>query len=153
MRYSLPLALILVLLAGCSGAPDYGTKPFQGRWVVVESGASKKKGEKEVVFENDTVTLATVHEQSDTRVEIVGNSQSSGKHTFTVDASKNPGHIDVFLLDGPLAGKSRPGIFAFEGDRLKIALAEVDKDRPADFVAAPKTTLMILERRPPANEK
>jgi uncharacterized protein (TIGR03067 family) len=55
------------------------------------------------------------------------------KMEFTSDASKAPKTIDYFNTAGSNKGKSQQGIYAFEGDLLKICVAAPGKLRPTQF--------------------
>lgn len=67
---------------------------------------------------------------------------------YQVDHSKTPGQIDIVYVDGEFAGKVRHGIFEFEGDTLKIRIADFDVPRPTEFVAsAGNMALVMLQRQ------
>jgi uncharacterized protein (TIGR03067 family) len=72
------------------------------------------------------------------------------KATFTIDAARDPAHIDIQALDGPEKGKTMKMIYRLEGNTLKLAGRESDsKDRPKEFRADPgsQTGLLILKRQ------
>ena len=132
----------LFILAGCSKPRrDDGTKSFQGTWYLFRDG---QKTDREAVFENDQVRIEHVG-------VITGPSAPSGAivlepSVFQVNASPTPGQIDFVTLRGTNQGKTRAGIFAFDGDdRLKICMADFGGPRPTDFVANQGTTLLVLE--------
>jgi len=56
---------------------------------------------------------------------------------FTLDASSDPNRIDYVVLEGADKGKAQAGIYALNGDELKICVAAPGKDRPADFSSKP----------------
>lgn len=66
--------------------------------------------------------------------------------TFTIDASKSPGFIDFTPVDDKKM--SAPGIYAFEGETLKVCWSRVGGERPKDFAskAETETRFFILTR-------
>ena len=73
---------------------------------------------------------------------------------FLLDPAQTPHHIDLEFKGGS-RGSDRPmrlrGIYAFEGDTLKLCLSdEGDRNRPAEFKATPESdrTLLVLKRPP-----
>lgn len=67
--------------------------------------------------------------------------------TFTVDASRSPKHIDLIAPDGK---ERAPGIFEFDGERLKLATIDGDYARPTDFSPSDQPDHMtgVFERAP-----
>jgi uncharacterized protein (TIGR03067 family) len=69
--------------------------------------------------------------------------------TYEIDANQSPATIDLQIRKGPDAGKRQLGIFAVEGDELKLCLSGPGtRKRPRDF--EPKTgtaTLLVVCRR------
>jgi uncharacterized protein (TIGR03067 family) len=55
---------------------------------------------------------------------------------FTTDASRWPHTIDYLNLSGPNKGKRQLGIYAFDGDLLKICMAAPGDARPSSFDSA-----------------
>ena len=66
--------------------------------------------------------------------------------TYHVNQPGDSGEIDIIETMGGNAGKMRLGIFAIEDTKLKICLADLEKDRPTDFVAKKGCKLMVFER-------
>lgn len=98
---------------------------LQGRWVPV-SGHMKLKAmtaeqltHMSVTFDGDRVTLTDPDS---------GQSIPSG--TFTIDADRDPKHI---TMTAPDKSETLPGIFQFDGDRLRLAWVDEDYARPTDF--------------------
>jgi uncharacterized protein (TIGR03067 family) len=73
---------------------------------------------------------------------------STSKSRVTLGASKNHKEVDVVRPDGPAAGKPTRGIYEFEGDRLRVCLAQPDQPRPTELAAAAGSghTLTVWER-------
>jgi hypothetical protein len=55
--------------------------------------------------------------------------------TFKVDATKSPATIDLVVSEGPLAGKTLPGIYELKDGRMTISLAMTGEARPDDLTA------------------
>lgn len=63
-----------------------------------------------------------------------------------LDPSRKPKAIDMSPLSGPDKGKAVLGIYAIDGDMLKICAATIGKDRPTEFKAGKNVVLMVLKR-------
>jgi uncharacterized protein (TIGR03067 family) len=65
---------------------------------------------------------------------------------YKIDAGRQPKHIDITAPEGEQAGKTSKGIYALEGDTLKMCYA--DKERPKEFESTPgsQTTLVVWKR-------
>jgi uncharacterized protein (TIGR03067 family) len=68
------------------------------------------------------------------------------KGTFKLDATQSPKTIDSVLAGQE--GKPIPGIYEFDGDKLRICAAPPGKPRPKDFEArlGSQHTLVVWER-------
>ena len=57
--------------------------------------------------------------------------------------------IDFIHLKGADQGKSELGIFAFEGNHLKLCTADLGNARPTEFIGKEKSSwsLLVLERK------
>jgi len=75
-------------------------------------------------------------------------------HSHRLDASKTPKQIDIDehvkgVTTGPIEG-----IYAFDGDELRICLAALGKDRPTEFASKPGAAeLLILQRAAPKGQQ
>jgi len=67
---------------------------------------------------------------------------------YKIDAAQLPKHIDITAPEGEQAGKTSKGIYAIEGDTLRMCYANPDKDRPRDFDSQPGSgaTLVVWKR-------
>jgi uncharacterized protein (TIGR03067 family) len=65
---------------------------------------------------------------------------------YKVDPGQRPKHIDITAPEGEQGGKTSKGIYALEGDTLKMCYA--DKDRPTGFEskAGSGATLVVWKR-------
>ena len=116
-------------------------KALQGTWKAVSLEAGGKSLPKEAV--PDFTFIIGADGKS------IGKSpQVEYQATITVDPKKNPKTIDIVPDNGPDRGKTQPGIYEFDGDKLKICAAQPGKDRPTDFDTKGKMgySLMILRR-------
>ncbi len=123
-------------------------KKIQGTWKVTRS--ESKRG------------VAPAKEIESRRLEIVDktfsfidkNGDDIQKETTTIvlDSSKTPKEISFTAVTGPEAaiGKTMDGLYEWNGDKLRICMAEFGKARPpaTDLVKFGTATLIELERVP-----
>jgi uncharacterized protein (TIGR03067 family) len=129
--------------SGKATGPKGDRAPLQGSWVAaaVEEDGQKLSGEPlkavRVVVQGDEITFHPVRDR--TRV------------TFNLDPAQSPRTISMTVQDGPDKGKSIPGIYDFQGDRLRLCAAlKPGVPRPKEF-AAPSGSgllLLVLQREP-----
>ncbi|MGA2061746.1 MAG: TIGR03067 domain-containing protein [Thermoguttaceae bacterium] len=67
--------------------------------------------------------------------------QKFAEMPYSLDSTQSPAAIDV-----KFQGQDMPGIWALNGDRLKISLNEAKKGRPTDFGAADNDMDLVLHR-------
>src|SRR5258707_10497339 len=102
----------LLLLA--AAAPDDAKKPednkLLGTWNVVTAGTAAKQrpSEGHWVFEKTRIILYR------------GQDFLDGHMIYAFDTSKEPKTIDLTPDRGPAKGKTLKGIYALDGDKLKI---------------------------------
>jgi uncharacterized protein (TIGR03067 family) len=142
---NLRLFLLLALGLSVAAAPKNDAAKadrdkLQGTWTVVslevggnEVGADETKNFK-LEFKGDKV--------------IFTDGKQTHEGTFKLEPTAKPKAIDVIPLDGPDKGKTERGIYAFEGETLKICGADADKERPKGFTTKEGTgrTLVVLKR-------
>lgn len=134
--------LVLVLVATAARADNKEMDRFKGTWALEK-------------FETSYAPALPQSEVEKVRAAFDGNkltmtleSMTISEATFKLDPSKKPGHIDVTPTTGPNKGKVSLGIYAFEGDKLKLCVASPGEKRPTDFKVdkALKAGLLILKR-------
>jgi uncharacterized protein (TIGR03067 family) len=110
-------------------------KKFEGTWAVEFLRRTGKDAPAEVIGQL-TFTFAGG------KVTSRSGDKQTQEGTYKIDPSKKPRHIDLTLN-----GKMSAGIYAFEGDRLKLCLHH-PKDRPTEFSAPAGSTsvLLVLKR-------
>src|SRR5262245_24584578 len=136
-------ALLLVMTAGLLVAADTEDvkkekDKLKGTWSLIslqvpqgEKGPSDKEIEQmKMVFTDDTVTIK------------FGDKEKPAK--YTLDPAKNPKEINIMPKDKDNVVK---GIYALDGDTLKICAAEKG-DRPKEFKpdAASQAAVLTLKR-------
>ena len=68
--------------------------------------------------------------------------------TYTIDAQKQPKHMNIIGTEGENKGKAAQGIYALDADALMICYTMPGKDRPTAFESKPGSaaTLVIWKR-------
>jgi uncharacterized protein (TIGR03067 family) len=122
--------------------PDKGDQErMMGNWHIVNDD-SLRKGEMWVISKDRILMHAK---------NLGANSQ---EYSHRLDAGKDPKQIDITVtkVNGPPIGVIK-GIYALDGDELRLCLAEMGKDRPAAFPEKPGPgELLILHREKPGAE-
>jgi uncharacterized protein (TIGR03067 family) len=138
---SMVLGFSAVALAGGDAAGE--RKKLQGTWKIVAGNEAGKtlpparvKGTKMVVAGDNMA----VYEQ-DTKRDM----------TFKLDPTKDPKTINMTITQGKGKGETSLGIYALEGDTLKIAFALPGKARPTNFTPQQGSSemLFVMKRAQP----
>jgi uncharacterized protein (TIGR03067 family) len=118
---------------------------LQGDWSVTSMIRSEKDAPKKaiesivVTFKGDKMTLGSTLEGGEAK-----------EFTLKLDPAKMPRAMDLTPLDGPYKGKTGFGIYRFDGEDLKIYIANAEnKARPTEFKsdAAGDYILITLGRK------
>lgn len=127
------LAVLVLLTAGAPVAhadeePDVAKEfmKFQGDWTFesVEAGGVRLPDEP---FEGRTVTYdggSYFVKRGDTLEEAA---------TMKLNPTKSPKTFDVTVTDGPNKGAVLLGIYAFDGDTLRVCFVPAGNERPTEF--------------------
>jgi uncharacterized protein (TIGR03067 family) len=138
---SFNMAIAPYVIAGDAGQSEQ--QKLQGTWRILagnEGGRTlppaRVKGSKMVVAGN----LMTVYEAEKKR-----------GMTFKLDPTKDPRIVDLKLTEGPQKGETAQGIYALDGDTLKISFALPGKSRPTSFTPKPgsQEMLFVMKREQP----
>lgn len=129
MRWTSIAALLLTAsLATAADEPKKELEPFQGTWAVK---AITRNGE---AVPDEVAQKLSLIIKGNERVVKDGDEVKS-KGTFTLDAAKKPKQMDVTVTDGPLAGKTYPGVYELKDDTFTLCLALEGDTRPDDLTA------------------
>jgi uncharacterized protein (TIGR03067 family) len=113
---------------------------LRGTWAVVkvvEEGKDKPEEAEGVklVFDGETITVKNAKRNREEKAK------------FRIDPSRAPKHLDLTPLDRE--GKAQatlPGIYALDGDTLKLCLTEGDASkRPGDFESKEGSNRILIE--------
>lgn len=98
---------------------------LQGKWIAMSGHARKKP-----LTAEELAQLSITFDGE--RVEFVQPSGPPTPHavTFTINSNRDPKQID-FVAPGKQ--EAMPGIYQFDGERLKLALIDQDYSRPTNF--------------------
>jgi uncharacterized protein (TIGR03067 family) len=143
MKPALDLAARLVLgtWVTAASAVDKGMEAFQGSWAMISlqingekvSEAQVKTGRLVVEGDRYTPTLGT----------------NSSMSTYKLDTTASPSTIDFTFVDGPQKGKTVKGIYAFDGETLRICRGLTEADARPSVFAAPEDSgaLVVVWKR------
>jgi uncharacterized protein (TIGR03067 family) len=122
------LCLVPALAVAEKSSPNSTEKDLQGTWQAVDA-----EGNGERLSEDKIKETKIVIESNTLGIRPDGEGR---KTTFTVDASKTPGTINLVPLDGDRKGSIVPGIYSVQDGQLKICINIWGKDptlRPTEF--------------------
>ena len=120
---------LAVLATAAAFGQDKGkgdVEKLTGIWTCV-SGANDGKPLSDETVKELKLTLTADRYKTELGKQVLFDS------TYKVDATKNPGHIDIIGTEGENKGKAAQGIYAFEGDTLKLCYTMPGKARPTSF--------------------
>jgi uncharacterized protein (TIGR03067 family) len=143
VRYLLPLPLLLLpAVAGSAQDTAKGEKQkLQGTWriqtfVAPAKAAREYAAEGKVVFEGDTFSIYLG------KTRLVTNRYTLKEGQFTRQIEATP-------LDGPLKGETSRGVYAFEGETLKIVFSDPGRPPLARFPKGRARGMLVLKRPAP----
>jgi uncharacterized protein (TIGR03067 family) len=143
MRVTIGLA-VCVLLVAAEGKDKKGTDPLAGAWKVTSAVA---RGQERGQLKG---TLYTFKDGKLTRKS----SRGERKMTYTLDASKKPGTIDMTAVGGDRDGMKIKGIFEVKGDELKLCVSFLpDAERPKQFSGDEEGQALLTLKREKAEGK
>jgi uncharacterized protein (TIGR03067 family) len=144
MLRTLLLTLTAGLLVAAEPADDAGKKDLermQGDWAV----HSMTRDGQPLPDDDAQSLFRTVKGDGYT---IFRFDKAIGRGTVKLDATKTPRAIDASPANAPAGSPPLPGIYEFDGDKLRICFAGPGGERPKDFSckAGSGHTLTVWER-------
>jgi uncharacterized protein (TIGR03067 family) len=132
---ALPLLVIMSLVAP-GDPPAAELAEFQGTWVMV----SMETEGHEVPAEDIKDSFA-VYEGN--RLTLRAGERVRRRGIVTVDPARRPRAINTWDQDGPFEDQTVPGIYALEGDTLKLCFARPGQERPKEFTTKSGTAFLF----------
>ena len=134
----LPMATSLALCARAAGDdPPRGRGAVRGTWActsaVVDGEPLPEKTVKEL-----RLTITADRYKTERADEVLFDS------TYRLDPSKDPKQIEMTATEGDAAGKPALGIYAVDGDTLKMCYVMPGRDRPKAFESAPGSKAYLV---------
>lgn len=133
---SITLFLVAVVLLHAGETPS-DLDRMQGTWSVVSLA---EQGKAIPATETDVLEFIVKKDV----VSIYEKGKLEFQYQMTLDSTKTPKTIDFKHLIGEDKGRVEPGIFAFDGDKLKLALDEKRKGRPTVFEGKETETYNVI---------
>jgi uncharacterized protein (TIGR03067 family) len=124
--------------AGLRGAGEGRSDPaLRGNWVCTAAVVDGKPLAEGVVKE---LRLTITSERYETRraEEVLFDS------TYRVDSSKNPRQIEMVATEGDAAGQPALGIYAVDGDTLRMCYVLPGGQRPTSFESKPGSKAFLV---------
>jgi uncharacterized protein (TIGR03067 family) len=144
------LATIPVFLCGVvllnAGETATDLERMQGTWLVVsltELGKPVPAEDIDILEFSFDKDVLTVTEKGKIAVQ----------YQLKLDSEKTPRAIDFTHQIGENKGKTEPGIYAFDGDKLKLCLDEKRKGRPTVFEGKESETFSVIVLKKKAVEE
>jgi len=141
IRCTLALTVALALAPGASAQEDAKKEQdrLQGKWQITKMEVENK------AFPPEDLAKLKISIEGNKFITLKDNGEQE-KNSFKLDATKKPRRIDVTPLGGPLEGQTLEGIYALEGETLKMCLALPDGARPDAFAAGDMRVFITLKR-------
>jgi RNA polymerase sigma-70 factor (ECF subfamily) len=127
---------------------DSDAEKIQGTWAVVSAEQGGEELPSEAIKDATAVITADKIVFTPPKGE---NRQSS----YKLDPKKDPKVIEIKPLDGPAKGKTINGLYALDGDRLKLCLTNGSGPAPTELATKSNSgfLLLILKRQPADKDK
>ncbi len=150
LRRWLVIPAVVCVLAANLGAQDTAKelKKFDGTWRIVSANKSGKEAGPgdlpegmRLVFGKGKVTVVIPGPDGRDEQKV---------SAIKIDPTKKPKQINITHEGGNEKGKTLPGIYEFDGKRLKMCVNDGGGDRPTAFASPEGSRILyfILERVP-----
>jgi uncharacterized protein (TIGR03067 family) len=159
MKRSLLMFLVVGMLIAADDPKEESVKKekekLQGLWGFDRFGdggiINPKDGVPVIEFTLERYDSYLLEKQDERIVKKAGSEQQA---TYTLDPTRKPKTIDVTYLTGPAKGKTLHGIYALDGDDLKLAFRyPPGKERPTGFASNKDDVGELLFKRAKAEKK
>jgi uncharacterized protein (TIGR03067 family) len=134
------VGVMMVVLAGQPEDSAKDLKALQGTW-----SGSYVEGGKPLADKEKAVKVKLVVKADKYTVFLDDAKAAEGQ--IKLDASKKPRTIDAVAAGGPLKGMVQQGIYALEGDELRVLFSKPGEARPTEFKAREGTDQMLAKFR------
>ena len=138
--HALLLILTTAFLFGSDDPKDDGAKKerekLAGTWKVT---SAERDGRPDKVSQNAMTTYT-----ADGKFKVKFADDTTGAGTYKLDPTKEPKAIDYTMNYGPNKDKPHEGIYALEGDTLKICRSDPGKPRPTEFATKADSGQMLF---------
>ena len=131
--------LTAILLAADEPKDDIAKKEREklaGTWKVI---SAERDGQPDKVSK-DALTTYT----ADGKFSVKFADGTTGDGTYQLDPGQSPKAIDYTMNYGPNKGQSHEGIYALEGETLKICRSDPGKPRPKEFATKTDSGQMLF---------
>jgi RNA polymerase sigma factor (sigma-70 family) len=120
---------------------------LQGTWLMV-SGASDGDAFSDKIVKDRTIVI-----DGDKITEMERGKKLSPSH-FVLNATTNPKAIDATPIEGDFKGMMHLGIYALQGDSLKVCFGKSGDKRPNDFTCekGSRRILLVYKREAPKKD-
>jgi uncharacterized protein (TIGR03067 family) len=136
-------AFMVIAVPSHGEAPDKDTAKIQGSWKVVSLEADGDQGPVEIVAKLKLVF-------KDGNLTFTPGEPGFTNYEYKLDPSTKPPSFDMTHAGGKDKGDTTKGIYAMDGDDLKICFGK-DGQRPKKFTAKAESgqTMYVLKREKP----
>jgi uncharacterized protein (TIGR03067 family) len=138
---TLVLCVVCVLAVRGLAQDDAAKKDsaaLQGEWRILKA---YDNGEKVPVLDIKDMTIKF----AGNTVVVREGDKVQDRFTFKLDPGKKPKTIDFLVTEGKKKGATDLGIYALEGDSLKLSIKEGGPDRPKEFASKAGSKVFYLE--------
>src|SRR5262245_55136629 len=128
--------VVCALIAGRSTADDTDPKPLAGTWAI----HAATLGGRDHLDDYKGMTLKV-----DGNKYVVGFGTVQDEGTLTLGSTKDDKTIDLKTKPGGLfKGRTMPGIYKIDGDKLTVCVTTETQDRPTKYEAPERSPIMLL---------
>ena len=133
---------LCTVFALAQGGAGKGGAKIEGTWTVTGLTFGEKKLPAEIL---EKIMPKFTFKEGKYTTSVMGKQDEAG--SYKLNAKMKPAHIDLIIEEGKDKGKTQLGLFAFDGDVLKLALAKPgETDRPKNFEPGENVIISTLKK-------